>query len=158
MWIFDVRVKIFSSVLTQKWVRLKCPWNVISLLFMYNNLVKFSKNLQNFQKRRLRRRFGRFAPENPKTLQSKPPSGRNPAIETPPQGVRDPIISSAWTPKRAWTGSYASLLPIIEQPKIYWTERTKIEVGGHKIHKKETPQTPNLDCNPSQTRWRLRSK
>ena len=76
---------------------------------MYFNLVKFSKNLQNFLKRRLRRRFGRFAPENPKTLQSNPPSGRNPAIETPPQGVRDPIISSAWTPIRARMGSRASL-------------------------------------------------
>ena len=39
-----------------------------------------------------------------------PPSGRNPAIETPPRGVRDPIISSAWTSKRARTGSYASLV------------------------------------------------
>ena len=55
-------------------------------------------------------RFWRFAPENPKTLQSNPPSGRNPAIDPPPsQGVWDPIISSAWTPKRARTGSYASL-------------------------------------------------
>ena len=113
MWIVDVRAKIwdFSNVRTQKWVRPKCPWNVISLLFMYFNLVKFSKNLQNFLKRRLRRRFGRFAPENPETLQSKPPLGpkscnRNP----PPRGVRDPIISSAWTPRRARTGSYASLI------------------------------------------------
>ena len=50
------------------------------------------------------------------------PSVQNPAIETPletkfcnrtpPQGVRDPIISSAWTPKRARTGSYASLLRV----------------------------------------------
>ena len=62
---------------------------------MYFNLVKFSKNLQNFLKWRLQRRFGRFAPENPKTLQSTPPSGRNPAIETP-LGGRDPIISSAF--------------------------------------------------------------
>ena len=63
------------------------------MLFEYINLVKFSKNLQNFLKRRLRRRLGRFAPENPKTLQSKPPpSGRNPAIEPPPlRGAETPL-------------------------------------------------------------------
>ena len=94
----------------QKWIRPNCPWNVISLLFMYFNLVKFSKNLQNFLKRRLRRRFGRFAPENPETLQSKPPLEPKSCNRTPPRGVRDPIISSAWTPRRARTGSYASLV------------------------------------------------
>ena len=94
MWIVDVRAKIwdFSNVRTQKWVRPKCPWNVISLLFMYFNLVKFSKNLQNFLKRRPRRRFGRFTPENLKPLQSNPPpSGRNPAIETPLGGSETPL-------------------------------------------------------------------
>ena len=102
MSIFGVRAKIwdFLNVRAQKWVRPKCYWNAILQLFEYINLVKFSKNLQNFLKWRLRCRLGCFAPENPETLQSNPP----------PQGVLDPIISSAWTPKRARTGSYASLI------------------------------------------------
>ena len=37
---------------------------------IYINLVKFSKNLQNFLKRRLRRRLGHFAPENSVTFQN----------------------------------------------------------------------------------------
>ena len=49
-------------------------------------MVKFLKNLQNFLKRRLRRRFGRFAPENPKTLQSKPPLGPKSCNRNPPLG------------------------------------------------------------------------
>ena len=82
---------------------------------------KFLKNLQNFLKRRLRRRFGRFAPENPKTLPSKPLLGQKSGIRPPPQGVRDPIISSAWTSKRARTGSYASLLRgVTPPPKSLW--------------------------------------
>ena len=108
MLILNVRAKMwdFFNVRTQKWVRPKCHWNVIFVLSKYMNLVKFSINLQNLLKRRLRCRFGRFAPENPKTLQSNPPpSARNPAIDPPtPQGVRDPIISSAWTSGRARMG------------------------------------------------------
>ena len=89
MLIFDVREKIwdFLNVRTQKWVRPKCHWNAILVLFEYINLVKFSKNLQNFLKRRLRRRLGRFAPENPKTLQSKPPPlGPKSCNRNPPLG------------------------------------------------------------------------
>ena len=73
------------------------------------DLVKFLKTLQNFQKRRLRRCFGRFAPENPKTLQLMP-SGQNPAIDPPPppQGV-ETIMSSSWTFKSGRIGSRASL-------------------------------------------------
>ena len=93
MLIFGVRAKIwdFFDVRTQKWVRPKCHWIAIYALFEYINLVKFSKNPQNFLKRRLQCRFGRFAPENLKTLQSNPHSGRNPAIETPLRGSEIPL-------------------------------------------------------------------
>ena len=67
---------------------LKCNFRV----FRYIHLVKFLKNLQNFLKRRLWLPFGRFAPENSKTLQSKsPPLGRNPAINPPLRGVEPPL-------------------------------------------------------------------
>ena len=70
---------------------------------MFEKSSKFSKSAPSAPLLALRARKS----ENPAI---EPPSGRNPAIEPPPpQGVRDPIISSAWTPKRARTGSRASL-------------------------------------------------
>ena len=38
----------FFSIRTQKWVRPKCHWNEILVLFEYINLVNFLKNHQNF--------------------------------------------------------------------------------------------------------------
>ena len=74
---------------------------------MYINLVRFSKNLQNFLKRRF---FGRVPPENPILCNRSPPLAQNPAIETPPQRGRNAITFSAWTLERARTVSYASLM------------------------------------------------
>ena len=95
MLILNVGSKIldFLNVRTQKWVRQNCPWNVIIVLFMYINLVEFSKNIENFLKRCLRRHFECFAPENPKTLQSTPPpSAQNATIEIPLRGgVETPL-------------------------------------------------------------------
>ena len=75
------------------------------------NTRNFSKTAPSAPSRALRAR--KF--ENPAI--EPPPLGpkscnRNP----PPQGVRDPIISSAWTPRRARKGSRASLAQIVISP------------------------------------------
>ena len=93
MLILNVRAKIwdFFNVRTQKWVLPKCHWNAILILFEYINLVKFSKNLQNFIKRRLRQRFGRFAPEHPKILQCNPPRAEILQSKPPLRGSETPL-------------------------------------------------------------------
>ena len=106
MLIFDVRAKIwdFFNIRTQKWVRPKCHWNAILLLFEYINFVKFSKNLQHFLKRR-------YAPENPKTLQSTPrgPKSCNP---TPLRGSKTPLYLMLGRQKGLGRGLVHPCLPV----------------------------------------------
>ena len=73
----------------------------ILIVSLCNDLVKFLKNLQNFLKRCLRRRFGRFSPENPKTLHLKPTSAKNAAIE-PPQGGEPSLYLVLGRSKGLW--------------------------------------------------------
>ena len=74
-----------------KRVRPKCPLNAILVLFGYINRVKFSKSPQNFVNRLLRRRLGRFTPENSKAQQSKPPRPKSLQLNLSPQGVETPL-------------------------------------------------------------------
>ena len=67
----------------------------IEITFLTKRFVAsntFFCNFQDFLKRRLRRRFGRFAPENPKTCNRNPPSSRNLAIEPPHGGSETPLF------------------------------------------------------------------
>ena len=140
MLILNVRAKIwdFFNVQTQKWVRPKRHWNAILVLFEYINLVKCSKKILNFVKWRLRRRTLRARKsENPEF--EVPLSARNPAID-PPQGVRYPIISSAWTFRRARTRSYASLPPrqkMHTPPGIQNGKRNRDRKTTVKVYKEE---------------------
>ena len=77
----------------------------------------------------------------------------NPAIEAhlglkscnrnPPQGVRDPITSSAWTSKRALTGSYASLLKTPLQQHRF-ISLLLLEGGGARVLERASPTYPGL--------------
>ena len=124
--IFNLRQKIwdFSNVWTQKWVRPKCHCNAILVLFEYVNLVKISKNLQKILKRRFRRRFERFAPENWKPCNRPPPSGQNPAIETEISRKRNRKIEKS--KKTCWSLSAGHKKPQVKFSQKYFFSPDKL--------------------------------